>query len=162
MAELIEFKNLAKVLEEYAIAVRDRYKENLIKSDRVASGELLNSIEYVTHFQGNDYWVGLNLEGYWKYIEYDTKPHMPPVSAILKWIQIKPVIPHPFNGKLPTPTQLAWAISKKIEREGTKGKPDLRDATKEFNKVFEERITEAIDKDIAETADGVIRVLFTQ
>ena len=36
MEEIIEWTNLKKVLEEYAIAVRNTYQDNLIKSDRIA------------------------------------------------------------------------------------------------------------------------------
>ena len=160
--DMIKFTHLAAVLEEYAIAVRNKYQDRLILHDKVASGELLNSIEFVTHFQGMDYWVGLRLEDYWKYVEYGTDPHSAPYSKIYEWVRVKPVLPRPKNCKLPTPEQVAWAVWGKIKYHGTEETPDLRDTTKEMNALFEQRITEAIDADMGDAIDGVIRVLFTQ
>lgn len=159
MDTLIKFENLAKVLTDYAIEVRNKYQDSLIMNDRIASGDLLNSIEYTTHFDGNDYWVGLQLEDYWKYVENDTEPHMPPVSAILKWVQVKPVLPKP-NSKLKTPLQIAWAKAKAIEKFGTKGSHDLSITNKELSEEYEERIKEAIDKDLGESCHSVIKTLY--
>ena len=160
--ELFRFTHLAAVLEEYAIRVRNEYQDRLILHDHIAGGQLLNSVEFVTHFQGKDYWVGLRLEDYWKYVEYGTKPHTPPYSAILKWVTIKPVLPRPNDGELPTPEKVAWAIWGKIRKDGTEENPDLRDTVKELNEEMEERITDAIDMDMGDAVDGIIRVLFTQ
>lgn len=39
MEELIKYDHLKEVLERYAIALRNEYQDNLIRSDRVASGD---------------------------------------------------------------------------------------------------------------------------
>ena len=41
---MMEFKNLAKALKDYADAIRDQYKDNLEKNNRRATGQLITSI----------------------------------------------------------------------------------------------------------------------
>lgn len=150
MEEIIRWYNLQQVLEEYAIKLRNTYQDKLILSDRIASGDLLNSVDYIIESDNMSISVSLRLADYWKYVEYDTKPHFPPMDKILEWIRIKPVIPDNRNGKLPTEKQLAFLVARKISQEGTKGSNDLHDAIKEINDEFRERIDEAITKDIQE------------
>lgn len=146
--ELINFDNLMAVLQEYAQAVRNLYQDNLIRNDRIATGDLLNSIEYQVQFNGVAYEVQLKLEEYWKYVEEDTKPHWPPVNKILEWISAKPVIPKPDDrGKIPTPKQLAYLIGRKISRVGTEGSHDLKDAIEVINARYRDKIVYAIGKD---------------
>lgn len=40
--DLLRFNALEKVLYDYAVEVRNLYQDNLIQSDRIASGDLLN------------------------------------------------------------------------------------------------------------------------
>lgn len=176
MDNLINFDNLSRVLTDYAIEVRNKYKDSLVQNDRMASGKLLNSVEYHTWFGDNEYVIYLQLEDYWKYIENDTKPHFPPVDKILEWIRVKPVLPQPYyrrwtwttkdgkhheNGKmvLPTPEEQAWMIARKIDREGTTGSHDLEETLDDVNNRFEERIIQALDEDIASAVDVEIKML---
>lgn len=164
----IKWENLNKVLEEYAIELRNKYQDNLINSDRLASGELLNSVEYIIQKDSYSISVSLQLAEYWKYVEYDTKPHWPPVDKIKEWIRVKPILPDNRFGKLPTPDQLAFLIGRKIAGEspnnlegGTKGSNDLHNAVDEVNARFLELIEEAITKDIDETATVILTEYFS-
>lgn len=159
---VVKFSHTAEVLEQFAIEVRNLYQDNLILNDRFASGKLLNSVEYITHFGGKDYWVSLKLEDYWKFVEqgvngteqsqnspFSFKGDFVNVDAILNWIRVKPILPTPKNGKkLPTPESLAWAISRSMARKGIEGSHDLEDALLFLNERFNERLMDAIDKDI--------------
>jgi hypothetical protein len=157
----LEFKHLKNVLTDYAMALQSRYKDNLLKSDRVASGDLIKSIHYQLDFQDTVFTISLNIEDYWKYIEYGTRPHFPPVNKILEWIKIKPVLPYPNkNGKLPTPNQLAYLIGRKISEVGTKGSQDLEDTLENLNKDYEQLISEALAKDIDESIDYIFTFLY--
>ena len=99
---LIRLEALQAVLGEYAEEVARYYKENLDRDDRYASGKLVQSVESRIAVNGQAYQVQLRLEDYWKYVEWDTRPHWPPPSALLQWIEVKPVLPQPGrNGKLP-------------------------------------------------------------
>lgn len=153
MEELIKYDHLKEVLERYAIALRNEYQDNLIRSDRVASGKLLNTVEYEVKDKKGTYTVSLKLQDYWKWVEGGR----PPIQggdngdlrrAILDWIKVKPVLPRPDkNGKLPTPQQLAYFISRKIHRFGYEGTQDLRKAQDSVWDRFVYEIYEAIDKD---------------
>lgn len=146
--ELINLDNLMTVLDEYGREVRNIYQDRLITSDRIASGGLLNSIEYIVEHSGTQYTVSLKLQHYWKYVEDDTKPHWPPLKKLLEWIQVKPVIPRPDSrGRIPKPEQLAFLIGRKIAREGTKGSHDLQDALDEVNARYRDRFAVAFHKD---------------
>lgn len=157
----IKFSHTAEVLEQFAIEVRNLYQDNLIKSDRIASGKLLNSVEFVTSFKGKDYWVALRLEDYWKFVEqgvngteqgrnspFSFKGDFVNVDAILNWIRIKPIFPTPRNGKLPTPEGLAWAMSRSMAKKGIKGTHDLESSLMTLNDRFNALLMDAIDKDI--------------
>lgn len=96
------------------------YKKNLEESGHNASHNLENSATY--SIKTGDYWFELyfNLEDYWKYLEYGTNPHFPPVSAIEEWIKVKPIVPDNRGEKIPNTKQLAYLIGRKISIEGTK------------------------------------------
>lgn len=159
MDELLNTETLRAVLEEYGVAVRNLYQDRLILHDRIATGELLNSVEVHVDYDGQAYEVKLDLADYWRYVEMDTEPHWPPPSAILKWIQAKPVLPRPMkNGKLPTPQQLAFLIGRKIAVFGTKGQPDLTDSVEDMNKAFRERIAVALAHDVGSYIRKLVRV----
>lgn len=134
------------VLHEYAETVRDIYKEKLVEADRLASEDLYNSIEAQVVVNGTEYLVQVRALDYWKYVEWDTKPHWPPVQSLLLWIRVKPVLPR-SGGSVPRPEQLAYLIGRKIAREGTKGSHDLALASTETNRRFRDAITEALAQD---------------
>ena len=158
MDELINTENLRAVLEEYGTAVRNLYQDRLILHDRIATGELLNSVETRVEYNGTAYEVKMDLADYWRYVEMDTAPHWPPPSAILAWIKAKPVLPRPLkNGKLPTPEQLAYLIGRKIAVFGTKGQPDLTDSVEDMNKAFQERIAAALARDVGSYIRKLVR-----
>lgn len=151
--QLIKYDHLREVLERYAVALRNEYQDNLIRSDRIASGDLLNTVEYEVKDKNGTYTVSLRLQDYWKWVESGRPPtekggNGDLRTAILEWIKIKPVLPRPDkNGKLPTPQQLAYLISRKIHNEGYEGSQDLRKATESVWDRFVYEIYEAIDKD---------------
>ena len=146
---LNEFPKVAEVLERYAKEFIELYKVNLAMSGRPASGRLSNSLNYKVSIGTNVYAVDISLLDYWKYIESGTRPHWPPVSAIREWIKVKPVIPRPMaNGKLPTESQLAFLIGRKISRVGTEGINDFERANQEIFSRMEMSIAEAVTEDL--------------
>ena len=157
---MIEFKNVQAVLEELGKAIKLRYQENLIESDRKASYNLIESIQYHTVINGTEFAIDLEMADYWKYVEDDTRPHWPPVDKILEWVRIKPVLPNPdTSGKLPTEKQLAFLISRKISEVGTTGSHDLERTLQEIEYDWEERIMESLDQDIMDSFDSLFMVL---
>ena len=150
MDKLIDLPHVQAVMEEMAIAIRNEYQDNLIRNDRIASGDLLNNIEYEVTRGDFTYTIYVKMKDYWYFVENGRKAgKMPPIDNILNWIRVKPVLPRPnAKGKLPTPQQLAFLIARKIGEEGTEGTQDLRKATDTIWDTFEDRLYEAIDEDV--------------
>lgn len=154
---LITFPRLAAALQGYAGALKDACRQNLIKSDRLASEALLNSVDCEVRQDGTAIVVSVAVLGYWKFVEYDTRPHWPPPDALIRWIRVKPVLPRPLkNGRLPSEKQLAYLIGRKISRVGTKGSHDLGNALSAMRREWEGRIAEAAAADIIDNWRAVI------
>lgn len=148
-----------EVLKEYAIELRNTLQDSYITDDRIATGDLLNSVEYIIEKDDRQIEVSLQLKEWRKYVEEDTKPHFPPPDAMLNYIKAKPILPKPDNnGKLPTPNQLAYLIGRKISEVGTTGTHNVRDTVRLMNERYEEKIGQAISEDINNELD----VIFSQ
>lgn len=159
MDELYRFDNLANAMNDIGILVQDKYKESLQKGDRIATGALINSVKYIYSNRDLMFEISLNLEDYWKYIEYGTRPHFPPVSKILEWVKAKPVLPRPSNGKLPTEEQLAFLIARKISEVGTEGGHHLSETMDDLNEEISRMVEDALEKDLDRIGTAVIRTL---
>lgn len=159
MNGLIRFDNLKKVLAEYADDFVYKYKENLSKSDRRATGSLITSVHSRIDVDGNEFAIDLNLEDYWKYVEEGRGPgKFPPIGKILEWVRVKPILPYPDkNGRLPTENQLAFLIGRKIANEGFEGSHDL-EATFDETEYWEQRIADALDTDVMDCIDEIMLV----
>ena len=138
------------VLNDFGKFLVEEYKDRLITENVNASDELYNSVRYMVEQGKNKFEVKLELAHYWKYVENGRKAgKWPPISAIEKWIEIKPVLPRPMdNGKLPTTQQLAFLISRKIGLEGIRPRPLLQQTIDEVWDIMNEYIAEAFAKDL--------------
>lgn len=161
---LIHFDNLIRVLDEYRMMVIDIYRNKLKADEHVATGNLMNNITYILNRGNREIEVDLRLADYWKYVENDTKPHYPPISAILDWVKVKfhgtPPNAKTYDGPLPSvetlEKQFAYAVQHKIGREGTEGTHDLQETMREVNQMFEQKIAEAIADDLDDTMISII------
>ena len=154
------FENLEKVLNDFGKFLVEEYKDNLILEDKNASDALYNSVKYIvdTKTRGRIE-VNLSLLHYWKHIEQGRKAgKFPPISAIHKWVEIKPVLPKPMsNGKLPTTQQLAYLISRKIALEGIAPQPLLKQSVDSVMSSMMEFIQEAITKDLEDEVNIIFK-----
>lgn len=146
----LDLTDIQQLLQQFIQSVRD----DLAQQNINASSKLSNSLKSVVKQKGKWIEISISLEDYWKYIEYGTRPHFPPIQAIRKWIDVKPVLPRPIKGKLPTRDQLAFLIARKISRVGTRPKPFLNKTISDFNlidKVYDlllNQIQQQINKQI--------------
>lgn len=146
----LDLTNIQQLLQQFIQAVR----EDLAQQNINASSKLSKSLKSVVKQKGKWIEISISLEDYWKYIEYGTRPHFPPIQAIRKWIDVKPVLPRPMKGKLPTPDQLAFLIARKISKVGTRPKPFLNKTISDFNlidKIYDlllNQIQQQINKEI--------------
>lgn len=128
----MELTTIQNIITEFT----DTLKSVISSNGSNASGTLSKSITGIVKMNDKYLTVSISLEDYWKYIEYGTKPHFPPVDKIREWIRVKPVLPRPLaSGKLPTENQLAFLIGRKISKFGTKPKPFLNNTKEEFDLV---------------------------
>ena len=160
----MEFKRVEDVLINYALLVRDGYKEKLASDGINASGSLSNSVQAMVDVNGTQYEVYLTLNDYWKWIEGGRPPTQQNGDGelrrkILEWIKVKPVIPTPFNGKLPTEEQLAYLISRKIHTLGYEGKQPLQKTIDELEDMMFEDLQNAMAEDIAEEVDKIMLLI---
>lgn len=159
------FENLVKCLKDWGERIATEYKDKLNNEGITASGKLANSVKTFFTHKGSIYEVGLSLEEYWKAIEEGRKPTENGGNgelrrAILEWIRVKPVIPRPMaNGKLPTEEQLAFLISRKIHREGYRGRQPLQRTIDELRDDILADIKEAVEKDLSEEVFVMLRTI---
>lgn len=149
------FNNLQVALDKFINDLITTYKNFLIRDNKKASGNLINSIKLESiDFRNNKYEGSIKLSSYWKYVEYGRRPgKFPPPSKILDWIKIKPVIPRPINGVKITSKQLGFLISRKIARDGIKAGNQLSEALDLVWKKNEKDISDAIEKDLTASID---------
>lgn len=125
----LDYEGLEKIVLDFVTA----YKQNLQAADANATGELIESIKGKIKQNGKWIIISINLRDYWRYVEYGRKPgKFPPIKSIREWIDIKPVLPRPYNGKLPTKDQLAFLIARKIATKGIKPKYILRNTIEKY------------------------------
>lgn len=157
----LHWDNLYKVLNDYAVEFRNALQDSYIEDDRLASGELINSCEYIIEKDGYSISVSIQIADYYKYIESGTKPHWPPVDAMLNYVKVKPILPRPDSmGKLPTPEQLAYLIGRKISQVGTEGTNNFHKTAEQVNEKYLPLIEEAITKDVDGMATWIITEFF--
>lgn len=157
--EVLQLKNFSKVLDDFANEFADLYKSKLIGVN--SSYELSNSVELISVVENNNkYKVIFKALSYWENIEFgrEVGKSSPPIDSILRWIEIKPIIPYPYNGKLPTNKQLAYLISRSIKEKGISPKPILKDTLTELVRVYTPLFTESIKSDLNNEITFILNV----
>lgn len=151
----MEWKNLKEALETYGQVLEEQYREGIANTNAFASGRLFDSVHHIVTVEDHTIDLSLSLEDYWKYVEEGRKPgKFPPLDKIEEWIRIKPVAPYPdARGRVPSNSQLAFLIGRKIAEEGTEGKHLLQnaiDSTQDWMEIIEQAISKDIEIEIDE------------
>ena len=139
---------LLHILQQYGNLIIDSYRRKLNEGGSNATGLLGNSLTTQVNTEDGIYEVTLQIQDYWKYLEYGRLPGtFPNIDAIRKWIQVKPVIPTiQSNGKIPTLEQLTFLISRKIARDGIEPRYYLNNTLDEIDLTpLEEGITRSLE-----------------
>lgn len=142
---------LLHILQQYGNQIIDSYRRKLYEGGSNATGLLGNSLTTQVNAEDGIYEVTLQIQDYWKYLEYGRLPGtFPNIDAIKKWIQVKPVIPTvQSNGKIPTLSQLTYLISRKIARDGIEPRYYLNNTLDEIDLTpLEEGITRSLEKQL--------------
>ena len=146
-----DLKPFLDVLEDYKKEFESLYKSKL--EERRASGSLIKSIKTKYEVNGSVYEVSVDLENWWYWIEHGRKPTSKgkhcPIEPIISWIRAKGIVPREKDGKLPTETQLAYAIRHKIDTEGYTGGQYIQKTLDEIHgkctKLLQEALTKCVD-----------------
>ncbi len=119
MEDPIKITGVTEVCNQIA----DIYRKKMDAAGYNKQGELYN-FKWTTEWKDNLFEVYFELPSYFPFSEYGRRPgKMPPPDAILKWIQLKRLVPRPGrDGKVPSTNQLVYLISRKIATKGTEGK----------------------------------------
>ena len=158
----MEFKNVVQFLNDFGKELADKYQRKLVNDDAVSSGKLLNSIKFIFKKNNTSFEISMEMAEYWKYVENGRKRgKFPPISAIREWVKVKPVMPRPYNGKLPTENQLAFLISRSIAKKGIRPKPIFNDTLDDAMNDFENGLEDAFTKDIENEMDKITVLLTT-
>lgn len=159
--ETLKLTRTIEVLNEYAEAWANAYRAELIAEGKRATGNLIKSVRGEVVIRNEVYSAVLNVADYYKYVEWGRKKggKMPPISAIMKWIQVKPVIPRPntLTGRVPTQQQLAWAIAKSIQQNGIPPTYALRNTNDATFNAFEQKLRDALTADLEGSAYTLVK-----
>ena len=143
-----DLKPFIDVLEAYMKEFENLYKSKL--EERRATGRLIKSIKTKYEVNGSVYEVSVDLENWWYWIEHGRKPTSKgkhcPIEPIISWVRAKGIVPREVNGKLPTETQLAYAIRHKIDTEGYNGGQYMQKTLDEINDKYTKLLQEALTK----------------
>jgi HK97 gp10 family phage protein len=115
-----------------ALDIQKKAKKKLRSWKAVDTGHLSNSI-IVDSVQGGAAAEIGPTAPYGPYVEFGTKPHFPPPSALEDWARH-----HGFDS--------AWPICKIIAKRGLKERPYLEPAYEEEKEGFVERIKKILEK----------------
>ncbi|WP_126992253.1 HK97 gp10 family phage protein [Thermosipho globiformans] len=115
---------LRKVLLAAGMELEDMIVENIY--ERATNTGALAQRWTVKDLSYDKVKVFTNMQ-YAPFVEYGTKPHRAPFEPILKWVQQQLRI----RGK--KSKGVAWAVWRKIAKQGTPEKRYLRDALEDFN-----------------------------
>lgn len=158
----MEFTNVVQFLNDFGKELADKYKRNLVNDDAIDTSKLLNSIKYIFNNNNTSFEISMEMAEYWKYVESGRKSgKFPPISAIREWVKVKPVIPRPYNGKLPTENQLAFLIARSIAKKGIRPRPIFDDSLDDVMRDFENGLEDAFTKDVENEMDKITVLLTT-
>ena len=156
--ELITFPKTEEVLKRMAEDVKAGYIDQLnVNKHPTTYGEnrLSDTITTIVSVDGMKFSASLKMNYYWEYLEYGTGPargrdkYWPKSDAIAKWVQIKPIIPRPDgNGRIPTPKQLTYLISRKIYNEGTQGTHGFEKTRDAIVPFYVDELEKAFNEDV--------------
>ena len=151
MEQTTEIRNICEQIAQV-------YRDKMMNAGYDPNGELMK-FTWVTEYNGNLFQLFFNLPDYWQYAEYGRRPgKFPPPNEILKWIQVKRIVPSSHSGKIPTTSQLVYLISRKIALKGTQGKHLLQQTIDATYDTLVDRLVEVnadnteneLEKDIKE------------
>lgn len=118
-------EDIAKLLNLTGEKITDTMIDTLISKDKIATGNLIQSITYQTQQSEEGAFVKISVPGYGKFVDEGRRPgdKMPPIQPILEWIKVRRIRTPEY-----TQPQLAWAIAKSIAKRGIRPTPFIQNS----------------------------------
>lgn len=172
----IRFTNLERVLNDYGERVVGRYRAKLaepkVRGKVVTTTNATGTLSRLTHprleNRGGRFILSVDFGvEYWHWLEYGTRLQgpsrrqgkFPPVSAIRKWVDEKPVIPYKGkDGRVPTKGQVAFLIARHIYRFGTPPLRFLEQSLEDGKKIYA-MCVDAVRQDYKNYVDEILQGL---
>lgn len=156
-----KFIELSPKLYDIGLEIALNYKNELRRKNAVASGDLINFQWDITPSE-NGLKLQFFLPEYWRYIEYGRRPTVNKGDGklqekILRWIEEKDITPKDGISK----KSLAYLITRKIHREGYKGRNCLQNALND-SKVLEQQFVDIVADIYAKEVKDMIIQLKTE
>lgn len=147
----IEYYNLEVVMNDFGKDYVTAIKRELRSEGKVASGELLNSINYKLIRKDDGFDIQITSKEYLKYVDEGRRPgRMPPSTKLIPWVRSKGIKMSTSKGKKMTDQQMAFVLAKSIGKKGIKATNILSETKAEVMAEYKDKISEAVAKDIKE------------
>jgi hypothetical protein len=170
----MKYDNTIDALNLFGTRVVADAKANLVREQKVSSGELLNSVKSTgVVFGPNSLTLNISMADYGSFIDqgvsgvkvkYDTPfaytTKMPPPSALDKWIVKKGIAPRTAKGEFLSRKSVQFAIARSIFFNGIKPTHFLTDAVKKNMVLIPQQIKEAFALDLNSTVNLIIKSNF--
>lgn len=170
----MKFDNTKVAMDLWANSVVLDAKRNLVQSQKISSGELLDSIQSTgVKFGANSMEINISMAYYGAFVDagvsgtktayttpYSYKNKMPPPSALDKWIVRKNIAPRDEKGKFQSRKSIQFAIARSIFLYGFKPTYFLRNAVSKNVSRLPQQIKEAFALDIDSAISLIVKSNF--
>lgn len=127
-------------LNQFGMDLVNEIKNNILASGKVASGSLLNSIQYQVVQDNNEYSLQILSVDYLKYVDKGRMPgKFPPKDAISKWIDIKGISPNGISKE-----SLTFLIQREIGLKGIKETNIIQKSIDKVLNVYKSKIAQSV------------------
>lgn len=124
---------LLDLFDELGVEFKEIIIRILREKNKVATGELVKSIDYALGETNGKYFIELIAAEHWEFVEYGRLPgKFAPVAPLKEWMVVRGI-----------PESAVWAINAKIKRDGIPAVPFLEMSIKEI----EEKYLETLQSD---------------
>jgi len=121
---------LLDLFDELGVEFREIIIRILREKNKVATGELVRSIDYALGEASGKYFIELIAAEHWEYVNFGRLPgKFAPIAPLKAWAVAKGI-----------PESAVWAINWKIKRVGIAAVPFLEEAIKEIETKFIETL----------------------
>lgn len=152
MADL-QFRNLKGQLDALGREYVAELTQQLISADKVASGQLINSLDYEVLETVNGLVLKIIADDYLKFVDEGRRPgKRPPQKAILKWVEQRGI-----KIKKQTSSQTAFVIARSIGKKGIKPTNVLKKTQQAIFRNIQTLINKGIEIDIQEYIKNLLQ-----